>query len=121
MNKPIEYIDFIDKKYKEAKAKKLSRFSIEWGKWSRAMNLETKKRIESGKDPDEIKLQYVFIYWTLRSRLLEAHKVSRFGSGKAKRRVILNEIDEIREVIKDEDKDLERLSKKDLIDRALQR
>ncbi len=121
MKTPIEYIELIDSKYKEAKAKKLSRFSKKWGKWSTAMNLETRKRIKSGKDPDEIKLQYVFIYWTLRSQLLEAHKVSRLGSGKAKRKVILNEINKIREVIKDEDKDLERLSKKDLIDRALQR
>ncbi len=120
MKTPIEYIELIDEQYKEAKAKKLSRFSVEWGKWSRAMNLETRKRIESGKDPDEIKLQYVFIYWTLRSRLLELHKKSVFGSGKAKRRVIVNEIEEIKEIITT-GKDLKALTKQGMIDKALQR
>ena len=45
----INYLKLIDQKYLEAKRKGLSRFSIEWGTFSRDMNLEIRAKIEEGK------------------------------------------------------------------------
>ena len=71
--KAAEYVELIEEMYKKARLKKISRMSVEWGMWSRQMNLETRARIESGKDPEELKLKYVFVLWTTRSQLLELH------------------------------------------------
>lgn len=59
-----DLIALIDSKYIDAKADGLSRMSVEWGRWSREMNVELRKK-------DDILSKYVFIYWTLKSRLLE--------------------------------------------------
>lgn len=58
-----EYFNLIDRKFEEAKEKKISRFNVEWGKWSRQMNLEIKGKLDYTS---------VFIYWMNRSNLLEA-------------------------------------------------
>jgi len=67
---PAEYIKSIDSRYKDAVEKNLSRFSIEWGEWSRQMNLEIRKAIED-QAPEAPLLKNVFIYWTVMSQLLE--------------------------------------------------
>jgi len=72
MKTPKECVEYIDKKFQEAYDKNLSRFSIEWGKWSREMNLETRKRIEDN-DPESEKLKHVFGYWVVRSQILELY------------------------------------------------
>lgn len=65
-----DHVDLIDKQYREAKRDKLSRFSVEWGRWSREMNLELHRKIQAAS-PQQILYKYVFIYWTLKSQLLE--------------------------------------------------
>jgi len=88
------YVKFIRAKYQVAKAKNISRLSPEWGMWSRKMNLEIRKRIESKNDPEELSLKYVFVYWTLMSQLLEIHHKGKFiekmkSKGIAKRAKII--------------------------------
>ncbi len=97
MNKQ-ELLDYIDDKYRDAKKRKVSRFSVEWGMWSRLMNLELRKRIESKKDPEELALKYVIIYWTIRSQMLELYYKSKFfGRPKIKR--LAKEAADIKELI----------------------
>ncbi len=78
------YLDLINKNYLAAKKSRTSRFSIEWGKWSREMNIETRELIES-KNPQALELKYVFIYWTIKSQLLELYhkgKILKLGTKK---------------------------------------
>jgi len=72
------YMSLIDRKYAEAKAKRISRLDMEWGKWSTKMNRETKAKIETGTHPQKDLLKYIFNYWVNRSQLLELHHKSRF-------------------------------------------
>ena len=97
MNKQ-ELLDYIDKKYRDAKSKRISRMSVEWGRWSREMNLGLRKRIESKKDPEELALKYVIIYWTIRSQMLELHYKSRFF-GRVKIQRLAKEAADIKEII----------------------
>jgi len=88
-----DLVGLIDKKYIDAKEAKISRFSVEWGRWSREMNVEMRKK-------DGILFKYVFIYWTLRSQLLEVFfkspsKLVRLG----KKRQLRKEIADIKEII----------------------
>ncbi len=97
MNK-IELLDHIDDQYRFAKRGRFSRFSIMWGTWSREMNLDLRKRIESKKDPEELALKYVIIYWTIRSQMLELYFKSKFfGRPKIKR--LAKEAADIKELI----------------------
>jgi hypothetical protein len=75
--KKEEYLQIIDERYYEAKKERISRLDIKWGKWSSEMNREIRKRIET-KDPDELALKYVIVYWTIRSKMLELHHKSKF-------------------------------------------
>lgn len=78
------YLDLIDKNYLAAKKNRTSRFSVEWGKWSREMNIKTRELIES-KDPQALELKYIFIYWTIKSQLLELYhksKILKLGAKK---------------------------------------
>ena len=97
MNKK-EFLDFIDKKYWDAKKRRISRMSGEWGKWSREMNLELRKRIESGKDEEELELKYIVIYWTIRSQMLELFYENRFF-GKNKIKKLGKEASDIKKLI----------------------
>jgi len=78
MKNKKDFLDLIDEKYFGARKKRISRLSVEWGKWSREMNLELRERIESGKDKEELELKYVIIYWTIRSKMLELVHKSKF-------------------------------------------
>ena len=85
MSKAIEeYFGLIDQKYLEAKKKRISRFSVEWGKWSREMNLKLNELIKSKK---ELALKYVFIYWINHSQLLELYHKSKIGKLGLKKRL----------------------------------
>lgn len=79
MNKIEEYIDLIDNKYKEAKKARLSRFDIKWGLWSREMNIKIKNHIDENH-PKSLELRLVFIYWTIKSQLLELYHKNKLGS-----------------------------------------
>jgi len=93
-----DLIDLIDKKYQEAKKVGLSRFSVEWGKWSREMNVELRRKMLRKKEG--ILFKYVFIYWTLKSRLLEVFfkSPSRMLKRGCKKR-FQREADDIKEII----------------------
>ena len=93
-----DLIDLIDKKYQEAKKAGFSRFSVEWGKWSREMNVELRRKMLRKKEG--ILFKYVFIYWTLKSRLLEIFfkSPSKMLKRGCKRR-LQKEIDDIKEII----------------------
>lgn len=84
---PIDYLDIIDKNFTLAVKKGLSRFSVEWGHWSREMNIEIRKRVNSG-DSETIPLKYVFVYWVIRSQILELKYRSKgfFSENKIKKR-----------------------------------
>jgi hypothetical protein len=69
----LNYLEIIDQKYLEAKKKRLSRFSIEWGTFSRGMNLEIREKIEKKEHPQIPLLKSVFQYWLVTSELLELH------------------------------------------------
>jgi len=98
MKTPEEYLNLIDRKYLEAKRNKVSRFSIEWGKWSVVMNRVLQTRIKDTEDPEHVRLGYVFIYWTLMSNLLELNFKFKLFKGTEKKR-ILNEASDIKEII----------------------
>ena len=75
MKTPQEILDLLDdvnQKYIQCKEEKLSRFSQEWGMWSRSFNRNLQDKI---KEQSEFTLlyQYLFIYWINRSKLLELH------------------------------------------------
>lgn len=70
------YLNLIDQKYFESKKARISRFSLEWGMWSREMNIKTRKQIKSDH-PQSTELKYVFIYWVTISQLLELYHKSK--------------------------------------------
>lgn len=82
-------VDHIDANFLQGKISRISRYSVEWGKWSRAMNLEIRKRIEA-HDTDSLALKYIFQYWLNRSQLLEVYHKSKFGKVTLKHRLAKN-------------------------------
>lgn len=86
MTEASEYIELIDQKYLEAKMIRISRFSVEWGKWSREMNLGINELTKS-KTPQVSILKYVFVYWINRSKLLELYHKSKMGKLGLKKRL----------------------------------
>ena len=101
---PEQFVKHIDDHFNDAKKKRLSRMSIEWGMWSREMNLVLRSRMESKSepiDPDDetvLRLKYVMVYWTLISQLLELYfQGSLLRAGKIKRK--RKEADEILKIV----------------------
>lgn len=86
MTEAKKYIELINQKYLEAKRNKISRFSVEWGKWSRDMNLEIGELTKS-KTPQVATLKYVFVYWINRSKLLELYHKSKISNMGLKKRL----------------------------------
>jgi hypothetical protein len=75
---PKQLVDLIDQKFTAGKQKGLSRFSIEWGLWSRQMNLYIQEKIgENG--PKAILFKYAMYYWVLKSQMLELNFRSKIG------------------------------------------
>lgn len=82
----IECVDLIDKKFFDAKKRRLSRFDTEWGLWSAKMNSELRQRINSKEDSEERALKHVILYWTVKSKILESfHESALFQIGKRKK------------------------------------
>lgn len=74
---PEDWMKTIHKEADNALKNRISRFSVEWGRWSAIMNSHIRKRIED-KDPETPKLKIVFLYWVLMSQCIEmAHKKSK--------------------------------------------
>ena len=71
--KAISILKIIDSCYYKAKKGRYSRFAVEWGHWSRAMNIALKKRIESKDDEEHNYLHFVFNYWVIKSKLLDCY------------------------------------------------
>lgn len=112
---PERLIDEIDEKYREFKQAKMSRFSVEWGKWSRAFNLILKEVME-----DHPEYRHVFIYWNLRSQLLELHYRTPSFMKRGKKRRLSKECQRLRELIVSGDIH-ERITKADMIRMVLGR
>ena len=75
MTTPREFLTRIDDAYLVYSKMGVSRFSVEWGKFSREMNLELRKFCEDhGIDP-KLRIAYVdvFSYWTVVSELLQCY------------------------------------------------
>ena len=73
MSKPLtaeQFLELIDEFYSHAKENAVSRFDVQWGKWSAKMNREINLRKKNG-DPEADKLTHVTIYWVLKSQMLE--------------------------------------------------
>lgn len=97
MKEPEDFRKEIDDKFKEAKTRGLSRMNLDWGLWSGEMNRELRIYTET-EGPMQVLYKYVFVYWTLKSQLLELlyrYKNRPFGKIKIKRKR-----KEIKEVIK---------------------
>jgi len=76
MPAPKEIADFlheIEQNYFFARSKRISRMDIEWGKWSRDINLRMRERQSQSEDPVKSLLIWLFMYWINRSELLELH------------------------------------------------
>ena len=97
MESPIGYIDLIDRKYSEAKKNNISRFDVKWGKWSAAMNRVLQVKMKDEKEVNRVALQYVFIYWSIMSNLLELHFKSKFLRNIQKKR-LFKEACDIKEI-----------------------
>lgn len=66
------YLDLINEQYLQCKQARVSRLSVEWGIWSRKMNLEIRSKIEADND-QSVGYRYIFKYWTIKSQLLELY------------------------------------------------
>ena len=108
-----DLVALVDRKYDEAKKAKVSRFSVEWGKWSREMNVELRKK-------GGILFKYVTIYWVLKSQMLELF--FKYPSNLLKRgckRRTLKEVNDIREIILTGDVPEEMITEEELQKRIL--
>ena len=113
-----EYIELIDSKFQESKRDRISRYDLRWGKWSREMNLEIRKKIETYKDKFEITmLKSILPYWLVTSELLELHFKSKV-SGLSKKKKLSKDRQNIRNDILG-GKATSEMSIKDLAVRAL--
>ena len=106
-----ELLELIDVKYHEAKRLNLSRFDLWWGEWSALMNRSLRGRIKG--NPNDLRLKYLFVYWSLRSQLLELHYKHKLFRRKEKRDIV-DELKTIREMIMSGE-GMEPLSENDLI------
>ncbi len=85
--KAKDFVEYIDEKFNEAKHNKISRINIDWGGWSREMNIILRDRINSKKDIEGLRLKHVIAYWTTKSQILEFYYKSKIlNAGKIKRR-----------------------------------
>jgi len=71
--KSEDLIKIIDSCYYKAKKGRYSRFAVEWGHWSRQMNIALHERINSKEDAEHNYLHLVFNYWVVKSGMLDCH------------------------------------------------
>jgi len=108
---PKQLVDLIDLKFSAGKQKGLSRFSTEWGLWSRQMNLYIQQKIKEN-GPKKVLFKYVMYYWTIKSQMLELNFRSKIGKlGKKNKlkneavgikKTILNPPDKLQDISVDE-------------------
>jgi hypothetical protein len=94
---PKQLVDLIDQKFLAGKQKGLSRFSIEWGLWSRQMNLYVQEKIKEG-GPKAILFKFTLYYWVIKSQMLELNFRSKIGK-LGKKNKLKNEAIGIKKII----------------------
>ena len=74
----IDYIEAIDKAFKDAKTKRLNRFSDQWDGFSRDINRRFRATIQATDDDDaRAVMAGAMVYWFNRSELLDLFSVAR--------------------------------------------
>ena len=79
----LDYLHCIKEEYKICRVKRLSRLSVEWGKYSTGMNRATRMLIKE-KHPDSFMLKILYNVWVAYSELLEYHHRYRSNNQKKK-------------------------------------
>ena len=96
----LDYLYCIEEEFKEAKQKKLSRLSIQWGKYSTGMNRATRMLIQQ-KHPDSFMLKMVYNIWVAYSELLELnHRYPAKHRKKKEKRKLRNAIKILKKMVK---------------------
>jgi len=98
MSEAIEYLDKIDDAYIKSKLHGLSRYSTEWGGFSREMNLEIRKKVESNH-PEKLLLKMILGYWFNRSVMLEIYFEKKHKIRRNRLRFLSKECERIRKDI----------------------
>ena len=94
------YVDLIKRNYATAREAGLSRLSVEWGTWSREMNLQIRKHIEQEEHPEYVRLKYVFVLWVTVSQLLELyHRYPASFLKRGRKRKLEKEIRDLEKII----------------------
>lgn len=75
---PSEFVDLIDEKFLEHSKVRNSRYSLEWGMWSKQMNVVLRSRIDTKTDEWDTKLKLVVNYWFLVSEIVQFIHRSRY-------------------------------------------
>ena len=68
-----EILDFIDAQFSWAKRFRKSRYSVEWGAWSREMNIGLTTWMKDPLSDRNGAAKYIFLYWQKTSELVELH------------------------------------------------
>ena len=98
MIETIAYLDKIDAAYANGKLRGLSRYSTQWGIFSRDMNLEIRNKIESNH-PEKLLLKMIVGYWLNRSIMLEIYFERKNKIRKNRLRFLSKDCDRIRKDI----------------------
>ena len=94
-----DYLYCIEEEYRLGKQKRLSRISVQWGKYSRGMNIAIRKLVETNH-PETEQLQIIYSIWMMYSILLEFHyKYPANYRKKQKKRSTIRMIRELRKEI----------------------
>jgi len=98
------YVKLIDLKFLEFKKKKKSRYDVDWGLWSREMNISIQESVKSPDTSGQMKarMKYLFSMWIATSRLLQSHYKHRLSHMAAKRN-LQKEIADLRDLILNKD------------------
>lgn len=65
-----DFLQLIDSKFEEHLGK-ITRTDLAWGTWSREMNLELRRRIDSESVENKAVSGFIFVYWITMSQLLD--------------------------------------------------
>ncbi|MDY6957907.1 MAG: hypothetical protein SVK08_01985 [Halobacteriota archaeon] len=72
LHSPNDYITRIEEMYDECRSKHLGRLSVEWGSFSRGMNLELQTDMQNAKNTNlRSRFNYVFVFWIEMSKCLD--------------------------------------------------
>lgn len=84
---PKDLIEAIDQKFETLKGKE-DRLSLNWGHFSRGMNLQIREYTKKLPIESQLRERYLYVqmYWTSRSRLLDLHMKNKIvAQGKIRR------------------------------------